>query len=115
MPLVMGRIVDEHADRAKLRGRGGNRRLHGRNVAQIAGDEHRRRMPRGHHARHQRTGRRLLDIDKRHLRTLGREMRHMGGTDAGGPAGDEHTLAAQARIGRVVRMHGRSPLGWPGA
>ena len=42
VPLVVGRVVDQHADRPEPRLRLGDRRAERRDVSQVAGDEHRR-------------------------------------------------------------------------
>ena len=39
VPVVVGRVVDQHADRAELLGRSGDRRLQGRHVPYVALDE----------------------------------------------------------------------------
>src|SRR5262249_5775072 len=98
MALVVGRVVDQDPDRPEPPARLGDGVPERRDVPEIARQEEPALPPRGADRVPEALCRRLIDVEERHARSLGREVLDDGGADAAGAARDQDDAVAQARV-----------------
>src|SRR6185295_7092175 len=108
--VVVGGVVDEDCNGARVIAHAPDDRLQRGNVAEVAGDEARREQPGLADPRAKRRRGGLVDVDERDVRALRAEMLDDASPDPGAAAGDEYALVGQAWVMRESPAHDPSCL-----
>ena len=95
--LVIGGVVQQHGNRAKVLAHRVDATLQGRDVGQVGRHKQRRVLRRGQALRQRGTGV-SVDVQKTNPRALGCKLFHQAGADAGGAAGDQHGAVAKTGV-----------------